>query len=109
MIIQYIPKELVDIILDYDGRIKYKKGKYIDIINKHDIRYDIIKPVISKKIEIMKNSVDIVDDGFYFEVNFDIHNKVGLYYDYNLGYNNRFEIGYYNSRNNNFLQIKTQL
>jgi hypothetical protein len=28
----YIPNELIHIILEYDGRIKYKKGQYINII-----------------------------------------------------------------------------
>ena len=31
----YIPKELLDIILAYDGRIKYKNGKYVNIIHKN--------------------------------------------------------------------------
>ena len=108
MKVPYIPTELLHIILQYDGRIKYKNGKYVNIIHKNDTRYDIIQKVISKKLLIMKN-IDVADDGFYFEFNFDVDNKVGLYYDYNLGYNNRFEIGYYDTRNNGFLQIKTHL
>jgi len=42
---QYIPTELLDIILEYDGRIKYKKGKYVNIIHKNDERYNIITPL----------------------------------------------------------------
>ena len=50
-----IPAELVHIILSYDGRIKYyHPGKYVNIIHKNDQRYDIIAPVIDKKIQIMK-------------------------------------------------------
>ena len=45
--ISYLPKELIDIILEYDGRIKYKKGKYVNIIHKNDIRYKIINKIIS--------------------------------------------------------------
>ena len=44
-----LPHYLVNIILDYDGRIKYKRGKYVNIIHKYDVRYDIIEPLIDKK------------------------------------------------------------
>jgi hypothetical protein len=54
MQISNIPNDLLDIILEYDGRIKYKNGMYVNIIHKNDERYDIIRPLISKKIEIMK-------------------------------------------------------
>ena len=47
-------------------------------------------------------------DDFYFEINFDIDKKVGLYYDYNLGNNNILVIGFYDTRNG-FKQIKTYL
>jgi hypothetical protein len=53
MKVSYIPTELLDIILQYDGRIKYKNGKFINIIHKNDKRYHIIKPVVRKKIKIM--------------------------------------------------------
>jgi hypothetical protein len=40
--IKYIPKELLHIILEYDGRIKYRNGKYVNILHKNDVRYSII-------------------------------------------------------------------
>ena len=53
---KYLPHYLVNIILDYDGRIKYTNGKYINIIHKHDFRYNIIELLIEKKKEIMKQT-----------------------------------------------------
>jgi hypothetical protein len=107
MKVSYIPKELLHIILEYDGRIKYKNGKYVNIIHKNDETYDIIKPVMNKKIVIMEN-IQLDTSGFYFEFCFDICNKVGLCYDYNFSYENKFEICYYDIRNG-WKQIKTFL
>ena len=47
-------KEILHIILSYDGRIKYRNGKYVNIIHKDDERYNIIAPIINKKIEIIQ-------------------------------------------------------
>ena len=49
----YIPEEVLHIILAYDGRIKWKNGKYVNIIHKNDERYNIIGPVIIKKLFVM--------------------------------------------------------
>ena len=108
MSIPYIPNELLDIIFGYDGRIKYKNGKFVNIIHKNDVRYNIITPVISKKIEIIKQ-ICVDRSGFYFEFGFDICNSIGLCYDYNYSYKNKFEICYYDTRNNNWEQIRTYL
>ena len=105
---QYIPKELLDIILEYDGRIKYKNGRYVNIIHKNDERYNIIKPHINKKIKIIERT-QIYDSGFYFEFGFDTCRNVGLCYDYNFSYENKFEICYYDTRNNGWKQIRTYL
>lgn len=103
----YIPKDLLHIILDYDGRIKYRKGEYVNIIHKNDLRYNILIPIISKKKKIMEKT-EISENGFYFEFGFDICNSVGLVYDYNFSYNNIFEICYYDMRNG-WEQIRTYL
>ena len=107
----YISKELLDIILEYDGRIKYKKGKYINILHKNDIRYNIITPVIIKKIEIKKHILQLQKEngpGFYFEFGFDIDYKIGLCYDYNYSVSNKFEICYFDFRDG-IIQKRTYL
>ena len=104
---QYIPEELIHIILAYDGRIKYKNGKYVDIIHKNDVRYNIISPIISKKMRIMQNT-ELSVSGFYFEFGFDTCKNVGLVYDYNFSYTNEFEICYYDIRDG-WIQIRTYL
>ena len=69
-----IPKELLHIILNYDGRIKYRNGKYMNTLNDDDERYDIIKPIINKKLEIMRTiELDNISKGFYFEFCFTLN------------------------------------
>jgi hypothetical protein len=104
---QYIPKDVLNIILEYDGRIKYKNGEYVNIIHRKDDRYKIIKPVISKKMEIMKK-IDLRGSSFYFEFGFDIDNRVGLCYDYGFNSANTFEICYYDIRDG-WEQIRTYI
>ena len=98
-----LPYELKDYILSYDGRIKYKYKnknsidyhKFVNIINKYDIRYSIIMPIIYKKYKIMKDTETIPGEtSFYFEFAFDNQPDLVLCYDYNWSYNNQFEICY---------------
>lgn len=37
-----LPKDIVNLILEFDGRIKYRKGEYINCISKHDDRYNLL-------------------------------------------------------------------
>ena len=108
MKIPYIPNELLNIIFEYDGRIKYEKGKFINIIHKHDNRYNILKPLISKKLKILKKIYAREDGGFYFEFGFDICNSVGLCYDYGFNESGVLEICYYDVRDV-LIQIRTYL
>jgi len=99
------PKELINIILDYDGRLKYNKGKYINIIHKYDFRYDIISDVIHKKKEILKNIV-LEGNSFYFGFSFNQYPELNLCYDFNFSFGKEmFEICYVNFKD--FKQIRT--
>ena len=98
----YIPKELLNIILQYDGRIKYENGKYINIIHKNDERYNIIKPIINKKLKILKTAY-MSDGNCYFTFEFDALKK-GLCYFLHFDI---FEICYYDFRNGYYKTIKT--
>ena len=75
-----LPKEILHIILDYSGKIKYRKGIYINCIDKADERYSIIVPVIAKKLKVLKTIVcdKVGIDGFYLEFRFDKKKNMGL-------------------------------
>ncbi len=109
-----LPEELLHIILEYDGRIKYRNGEYVNIIHKHDERYGIISPLISKKMVILKHieldySNAQPNAGFHFSFNFNTLTAVGLVYDNNFSYSNKFEICYFDFRNNGIKQIRTYI
>ena len=69
--ISNLPFDVLNIILQYDGRIKYlhKKRIYVDIISKDDNRYNIIEKKINNKINLIKN-FNIGNNGlkFYIDV-----------------------------------------
>ena len=50
-----LPLELVDKILQYDGRIKYRKGEFVNIIHQRDLNFYkcILDPLLKKKQNII--------------------------------------------------------
>ncbi len=103
----YIAKDVLNIILEYDGRIKYKNGKYVNVIHKNDFRYNMINQIINKKIKIL-NTITESGNNFYFEFGFDIDERIGLCYDFGFNSANVFEICYYDLRNG-LKQIRTYI
>jgi hypothetical protein len=117
-----LPYELKNIIFEYDGRIKYKyKTKncidyhtFVNVIHKHDTRYNVITPIIHKKHQIMKDTETRPNDtSFYFEFAFENQPNLSLCYDYNWSYYNQFEICYTDMRGSGHVfgsdQIRTYI
>jgi ABC-type bacteriocin/lantibiotic exporter with double-glycine peptidase domain len=102
-----LPYELKDYILSYDGRIKYKYKiknsidyhKFVNVIHKHDERYNIITPIIGKKQKIMKETeISSNKSGFEFVVSFNKHPCMLLCYENNKSVTNKFVISYINMK-----------
>ena len=100
-----LPRELLQIILKYDGRIKYKNGRYFNInrIDVNDNRYNIIREIILKKTDILAE-MTINNNRFYFEFMFDsFGGDAGLYYCFN----DTFEISYFYEKDDILEEIRT--
>lgn len=110
----FIPNHIWQIIFEFDGRIKYiyKRGIFVNIIHKKDIRYDILEKFLNKKIKVIEK-MEMIRTGngeFYIDIPFEKLKNTGLVYDCNWSYNNKFEICYYNFRNDFFIiQTRTCL
>lgn len=42
---RYLPKEIINTIINYTDKIVYRHGKYIDRLQKNDDRYNLIKQI----------------------------------------------------------------
>ena len=56
--ISNIPIDIVNKILEYDGRIKYRKGEFVDIIHPTILHVYkcILNPLLKKKVQINSTS-----------------------------------------------------
>ena len=62
-----LPFDVLNRILEYDGRIRYvhRDGIYVNIINKYDYRYNIIRPKMNAKYGLIKQ-LNIGNNGVKF-------------------------------------------
>ena len=82
----YLPFDVLQKILEYDGRIKYSHTEriYVNIIHKNDYRYNVVRAVIDKKLNIIQK---IENEGLDYYVDIWIENKnIGLIYGFNWAY-----------------------
>jgi hypothetical protein len=109
-----LPYELLNIILEYDGHIKYKYKiknsidyhKFVNIIHKRDERYNLLTPIIDKKIHIMKETeISSNKLGFVFMFSFDKHPCTLLHYENNMSVPNNFFISYVNMKEARAIEI----
>jgi len=105
-----LPIDLVHHIIQYTGKVIYRNGRYIDInrVPINDNRYNLIRPLILKKIDILYNSEKRGQIGFYFQWDFDGLPDVGLCYDFNFSFGEIFEICYYDNRVD-LVQLRTEI
>jgi len=68
---QNLPFDVLNLILEYDGRIKYihKERIFVNIISKNDYRYNILETKINSKMNII-NNFNIGNNGlkYYIDV-----------------------------------------
>jgi hypothetical protein len=114
-----LPKDIINLILEYDGRIKYRNGKYIDQINIQDEKYTLIKKKIVYKLFLIKKiETNILINRLFndlfninihgFFISFPIHistnnTEYGLAHsNVNFGQTNHYTITFYKNISNTF-------
>jgi hypothetical protein len=95
----HLPCDILHTILEYDGQIRHRTGKYINTIPKTDDRRNMLDEILIKKIEILEN-IEIDGGNFFIEIVFETHPYMGLSYDYQWSQSNKYEICFYSYKNN---------
>ena len=73
----YLPFDILNKILQYDGRIKFlhKKRIFVNIISINDYRYNILETIINNKINLIKN-FNIRNNGLKFYIDIFYKNDI---------------------------------
>ncbi len=61
-----LPKEVVHIILEYSGRVKYRNGKYVNQINREDPLYECIKEKNKKDFSLVRRAQQNAETAEYY-------------------------------------------
>jgi hypothetical protein len=81
----HLPPDIINVIFKFYGKIKYSKGKYINIISKLDERYNMLKSIpsfspLSYKVEYPRMFVEHFEnkikfrDGVYEMIIWNVYN-----------------------------------
>lgn len=75
---KYLPDELIHIIINYTDVLVYRKGKYINRINKHDKRYNLVnripRPIKIGLYKVLLRLADIDYKGYF--ITYDMSDKL---------------------------------
>lgn len=108
-----LPKELKNIIFEFDGSIKYRNNEIIPIIHKYDKRYTILKEFVEAKIQIYYHAVIDDENHFYLSFSFKGEPLKGLCVssgDFTTHSNKELiETCYFNFKNNYILQDRSYI
>ena len=79
-IFKKLPQDTINVILEFFGKIKYKNGKYINIIHKYDFRYSLLSnikmPISNKYAEL--NDISLPEH-FEYEIHFNNKHTLRVY------------------------------
>jgi hypothetical protein len=91
-----LPNDILNIILKYDGKIKYRNGKYINQLNIKDRKFNLLNQILiiktNLKIKKYFSYNSNKDIGFYFRIQFTNIKIAGIICDY---YDNEYIISFY--------------
>jgi hypothetical protein len=94
-----LPQDIINLILQFDGRIKYRKGEYINCISKNDYRYNILSKLkIPLPVKYTMNYDCTHKEHFEYSIRF---NELYVLSVWNVIYNppNKIEYFFYKDSN----------